>query len=92
MKKGGQKVTNDTLKYMNILENFPVTSLEERDAMQYAITCMKAYVSRKRIDEMIAAAEKVPVIVNIQGGNDCRLKTPNEMKDEMLAIIHKYCG
>ena len=60
--------------------------------MQYAITCMKAYVSRKRIDEMIAEAEKVPVIMNIRGGTDCRLKTPNEIKDEMVGFIHKYCG
>ncbi len=83
---------NDAQRYINVLENFPVTSLEERDAMQYALTCMKAYVSRKKIDEMIAEAEKVDVIMKIPQSNDCRLKTANEIKDEMLGIMHKYCG
>ena len=82
----------DAQKYIKIIEDFPVMSLEERDAKQYALTCMRAHVARKKIDEMIAEAEKVPLIVEIPEKNDCRLKTPKEVKEEICAIIHKYCG
>ena len=84
-------MVNDAQKFINIVENFPITSLDERDAMQYALTCMKTHVSRKQIDDMVAEAQKVSLVMNL-ANNDCRMKTPTEVKDEMLAIIHKYCG
>ena len=83
---------NDAQKYIKIIEDFPVTSLEERDAKQYALTCMRAHVNRKKIDDMIAEVDKVDLILNMPEKNDCRFKTPKEIKAEIIGIIHKYCG
>lgn len=84
-------MTNDAQRYLNIVENFPVAGLEEREAMQYALMCMRTHVAQKNISEMIAEIEKLPVVKQLRESNDCRLKTPNELKEEVVAIIHKYC-
>lgn len=83
-------MTSDVQRYISILENFPVAGLEEREAMQYALMCMRTHVSKKSISDMTAEIEKLPVVKQLKESNDVRLKTPNEMKEEVIAIVHKY--
>ena len=85
-------MNTDIQRYIKTVEDFPITSLEEREAMQFAIKCMQNYVTQKKMADMITEANAVDAIKHIQGSNDVRMKTATEVKDEMLAIMHKYCG